>query len=634
VITFDPVRVAEETRWLVEHPDFEEKPASISEFLGEGYLELGDMVRPGLRHALMDIFGDEVSADRISKFERALVTGGIGIGKTTFASIALPYMAHWVLCLKNPQAFFELMPGSRIAFMQMSTSSKQALEVIFGDILARIQASPWFINNYPHDPDFTKQIRFPKDIWILPGGSSETMFEGYNILGGILDEMDSHKLTDNKDYADVGFDAIQSRIASRFTDFGNSDGEDMGHKGLIICIGQMKKSVGFAARKYREFLKDPKAYTMRMTIWESLGWHRFTRSDGTRASFWYDTETKKIIPSGVVGLITNSNLIEIPNAYRTQFTTNPEKALRDLAGYPPVVGSAFISNLGAIKAARDRWVARFAQGSPVQPDQNKLVFEEWFKANGDRRKRTVHIDFALTQDALGMAMGHVDHIVEDDEGEMQPYIILDALMRIKAPPGQQIIYSDVRKYLYILKEDRGFNIYKVTMDGFQSTDTQQALRKKKFRVDDLSMDRSKQPYEDLREAIYGDRIEFPPYMTYMKNGDLVQVEVAINELMQLVDTGKKVDHPAEGSKDVADAMAGCVYTLMGDRTYRRGVSSPRLNTFDLFTDELPATGTEGMPSGIVLPFPNPGFGLKAPIPPNVTGAMGLTIPERLKPNGR
>lgn len=632
--TFDPAKVIEETRWLLDHSHFEQKPASIEEFLGEGYLELGSMVRPGLRQALLDIFGAEVNGQRIAKFERAMVTGGIGIGKTTFASIALPYMAHWVLCLKDPQGFFELMPGSRIAFMQMSTSAKQALEVVFGDIIARVESSPWFISHFPHDPNYEKQIRFPKDIWILPGGSSETQFEGYNILAGILDEMDSHKITDNKDYADVGFDTIESRIASRFTDFGDT-GEDMGHKGLIICIGQMKKSVGFAARKYKAFQEDPKAYTMRMTIWESLGWHRFTnKATGQRASFWYDIDSKKLVPAGIVGLVKNANLIEIPNAYRTQFQTNPEKALRDLAGYPPMVGSAFISSATAIKACRDRWIERFNQSSPVKPDQNRLHFEDWFRANGDNRKRTVHIDFGLTQDALGMAMGHVDHIVEDDEGEMQPYIIFDCLMRIKAPPGQQIIYAEVRKYLYELKEERGFRIYKVTTDGFQSTDTQQALRKKKYRVDDLSMDKSKQPYEDLREAIYGDRIEFPPYMTYVKNGDLEQVEIGVQELMTLIDTGKKVDHPPEGSKDVADAMAGVTYTLMGDRTYRRGVNSSTTDASSSQLDELAATGTDGMPTGIVLPFPSASGGLQAPQVPRTGGSMGLTIPDRLKPNGR
>src|SRR5437868_4404897 len=100
-MAWDPKKVALEAAFLIKYPWFEEKPASIAEFLGDGYLEIEKNVRPGLRKALIDIFGDEVNPYRISQFQDAMFTGAIGIGKTTFASIALPYMVHWVLCLKS-----------------------------------------------------------------------------------------------------------------------------------------------------------------------------------------------------------------------------------------------------------------------------------------------------------------------------------------------------------------------------------------------------------------------------------------------------------------------------------------------------------------------------------------------------
>lgn len=188
-------RAHREARWLVQNPEFQERPATIMEFIGPGYLDIDEMVRPGIKEALLDIFGDDVNSNNIARVVRAMITGAIGIGKTTIASIILPYMVHWVLCLRDPQKFFELLPGSRIAFMMMSTSEDQARGVIFEDVKARIDHSEWFVNNYPYDSKYTRQIKFPKEIWILPGDSSETTFEGYNILGGILDEADSHKVT-------------------------------------------------------------------------------------------------------------------------------------------------------------------------------------------------------------------------------------------------------------------------------------------------------------------------------------------------------------------------------------------------------------------------------------------------------
>jgi hypothetical protein len=915
----DIARIARELEWLKAHPEFDEMPATIEEFLGSEYLNVAEYIRPGLKKALVDIFGEEVNADRISAYEKAMITGAVGIGKTTFASIAIPYMVHHTLCLRNPQQFYGLLDGARIAFMQMSTSSKQALEVIFGDLKARIENSAWYRDNYPHDPSYTKQMRFPKDIWVLPGSSTETSYEGYNILGGILDEMDSHQITDRKDYADEGFNTIESRIASRFTDF--SDLNNMGHRGLIICIGQMKKSNGFAKRKYDAFLKDPKAYVMRMTIWESFGWGRYTHSDGIRASFWYDTKTKKIIPGMIAQHVSNNNLIEIPNAYRSQFENAPEKALRDLAGVPPVTADAFISLVDRIEECSARWVERVGYDSPVKPNPSRVEFEDWFKG-GDPRKRTLHIDFAKSGDgdALGMAMGYVDHLV-DIEGEEKPYIIIDALMRIKASSGTEIFFSDVRNVIYYLKFDLNFRLKHVTMDGFQcfsadtkvplldgrtlslgelaeryprggvwtysikngkivpgevtkawrtgrqkvikveldngevirctathrfmlrngeylqarllkpgdslmplyrrvvdtstghmdnyeqvgqfsqvgvywqythrmvkgtvpqgfvihhdnhdhfdnspenlyiisrsqhsahhnmrqywtndrrtavssaisksntelvgldsrarrhdvtltelesvmhlprravthiygwsqdmiyarvreagytgwsdfkknhlpnnhkvafvsfeetevdvydlqikdlhnfaldagvfvhnSTDTHQQLRKRRFEVDYISADKSTLPYEDLRDAIYERRIEFPKFMTYLRKGDTELVEIAVSEIMQLIDTGKKIDHPPDGSKDIADAIACVTTTLMGDRSYRRGIRSDVQSGFSQFDENLEATGTTGK----VLEFPGR-LGLQAPVPQPSGNPMGLYIPDRLKPRGR
>lgn len=609
--TFDPVKAAIELKWLQANPEFEERPATIREFLSEGYLDIDKLVRPGIKEALIKIFGDDVQSFNIASVTDAMITGAIGIGKTTFASIALPYMVHWVLCLRDPQAFFDLLPGSRIAFMQMSTSEDQAKEVIFGDIKARIEHSKWFIENHPMDPKFTNQIRFDKDIWILPGDSAETTFEGYNILGGILDEADSHKVTKTKDYAESGWNTIHARIESRF-----------GNRGLLIVIGQMKKGTGFAAKKYREFKNDTNALVVRMTIWESYGWDKYLKPDGTRDSFWYNIKRKMIIPEVAAKAIGKSDdIIEIPNTYIKGFQTKPEQALRDLAGIPPAVGDPFISLTDLITEARDRWLAHH-EGftSPVDTGVSRPRFEKWFRSEKPL-KRVVHLDIAYSAkgDSAAIAMGHVSEVVEIDD-EKKPYIVIDCLYRVHAAPGTEIMISDLRRAIYELKEDRKFRIKKVTMDGFQSTDTRQQLVKKHYEVDQLSVDKSKLPYEDLREALYERRIEFPKYMTYIKPGDTEQVEILVRELEQLTDTGLKIDHPPDGSKDVADAVAGVVTTLMGDRQYRRGVVS-------------------GVNLGQA--HQNTGYGSLAPVPPRLeqinhpalrgglTGLISAPIPPRL-----
>lgn len=611
-----------ELQWLKRNPDFYERPASIVEFLGSGYLNIEAGVREGVKECLVSIFGDEPNVYNLARVQRAMFTGGIGIGKTTFASIALPYMVHWCLCLKDPQSFFGLLPGSRIAFMQMSTSEQQAKEVLFGDIFARIQHSKWF-KKYPYDPKFKSQIRFPKDIWIVPGDSSETTFEGYNILGGIIDEIDSHKVTEKKDYAETGYDTIHARITSRFQ-----------NRGLIILIGQMKKSIGFAARKYKEYVDDGVdggCFAKKLTIWESLGWHRFQKPTGERDSFWFDTRRKTIISPAVAEFMDQKNLMEIPRVYEKDFKNNPEKALRDHAGIPPMVGDAFISMVDRVELCRDKWHERFEiDESPVGTNLSRPDFKTWFVAP-DSLKRVMHIDIAYSAqgDALGMAMGHVRELKEIDN-EIKPVIVFDFILRMRPLPGTQIILSEMREIVYWLKNIKGYRIVKATLDGFQSTDTIQQFNKKKILTEYLSVDKDILPYHDLREAIYEGRVEFPKYMAYWKHGDVQTVEIAVQELLQLIEKeNHKIDHPEGGSKDVSDAMAGVVCTLMGDRTYRRGVGSASASsptsTVSSGGIEVPGFKLEtplgGAPGGISAPNPS-GFGS--------LGTMVPQVPERLR----
>jgi hypothetical protein len=169
----------------------------------------------------------------------------------------------------------------------------------------------------------------------------------------------------------------------------------------------------------------------------------------------------------------------------------------------------------------------------------------------------------------------------------------------------------VRQIVYHLKNDRGYRIKKVTLDGFQSTDTLQQLAKRKFQTEYISVDKDILPYHDLREAIYEERVEFPRFMSLKKHGDLEPVEIAVHELLRLIEKDNgKIDHPEGGSKDVSDAMAGVVTTLMGDRTYRRGVSSQ---------GSASATVSSGN-SGIKVP----GFSLDDHRPPGL-GGYGMPV---------
>lgn len=574
--------------WLIANPDFDDRPATMEQFLGPDYLDidgtqnpsLGNtgVVRPGVKQALIDIFGENIDPDSISEKREALFTGGIGIGKTTMASVALAYMVHWVSCLHDPQKYFGLMPGSRIAFMLMSTKDSQAKEVLFGDIKARINHSKWFKANCTFDPNYKNQLRFPKDIWVLPGNSLETTFEGYNILGGILDEGDSHKVTEEKDYAEIGSRTILARITSRFT-----NPQTGKHRGLLIYIGQMKKADGFMARKKKALLKDPEdSKVVEMAIWESIGWDMYRNpKTGEVDAFFFDVDRKQIVPDAVAKSMGSNltNIIKIPQSYFKDFDLDPVQALKDHAGIPPSVEDPFISTPDRVDLAQQKWReradARVPGYTPVSDNPSEVRFDPRLRADfwggGSSIRRALHVDigYASHGDAAGMAMAHIPELVMID-GELKPIIVFDFLLRMKPGSGATLMLKDFRRIIREMRDDRKFRIGVVTYDGFQSQESLQLLRDAKFNATELSVDRNKGPYEDLREAIYERRIEFPEYMTYLNRGDTERVNITRKELLELTDVGRKIDHPPKGSKDLADSMAGVVYALMSNTYFRNG----------------------------------------------------------------
>jgi len=95
-----------------------------------------------------------------------------------------------------------------------------------------------------------------------------------------------------------------------------------------------------------------------------------------------------------------------------------------------------------------------------------------------------------------------------------------------------------------------------------STDSMQLLRSKGIRSDYLSVDRTIEPYQTLKEIIYTGRIKCH------------KMEVLLEELCRLeITKSNKVDHSPGSSKDVADAVCGAVFGCVQDAGGEAGLIS-------------------------------------------------------------
>lgn len=492
----------EEFQWLLRNPDFREKPVSIETFIDSPlYLNLKTQCRPRIKQILSEIFWGDYS--------EAIFAGAVGTGKTFLSSVAITYMVYRLGCLKNPQKYYGFSPDDGIFVMFMSTSEEHAKNIIFSAVKARIDNSEWFKNRFLYDSNVLSELRFPNKIFIIPGNSSETFFEGYNIYGGVLDEADSHLKTPEKDFAEEGYYAIKGRISSRF-----------GGKGLLMVIGSFKSVYGFLMRRIEQAKKESRTYSMVVPYWESPN----------PATHHYS------------GAKFNFRGLEIPIEHKVDFDRDPERSLRDIAAVPSQAVEPFFAFPNRIEEN-----ANLERENPTVDDKQ---FKDWFKAPDDD-PRVIHIDLGIDKkrgDACGLAMGTMTDFKEFG-GEYFPQIRMDLIMRITSPPGGEILISNVRQYIYELQR-RGFNIKKVSFDGWQSTENIQELNRRKINAEILSVDKDTKAYESLKEAIYQGRLDYYPHRQFIDEA----------KALELVN-GEKVDHQPHNSKDVSDAVAGVVYSL-------------------------------------------------------------------------
>lgn len=96
-----------------------------------------------------------------------------------------------------------------------------------------------------------------------------------------------------------------------------------------------------------------------------------------------------------------------------------------------------------------------------------------------------------------------------------------------------------------------------TANGFvshNSADTIQQMKQRGYRAEVVSVDITPDPYDNLKTALYEDRVVLYDYPPLRKELETLQEDRRGRR--------RKIDHPPNtGSKDCADALAGCLYTL-------------------------------------------------------------------------
>lgn len=525
-----------------------------------------------------------------------IMTGSIGMGKSTVTGLICTYHLHRCLCLRDPALFFGLGKKSKIVFGIYALSLETAEEVGFYILRDQmIQDSPFFRDLYPKKNKGNNRIVMPKNISILLG-SNALHAAGKNIFWISIDEvnlMKKKKEEGNTSKAHELANAASRRLESRFLQQGG------GVPGCVILIGSAASESDFTAQRIRTVKDTPGRYVVRGNAWtfgkpKKLSGYcgkKFRVQIGGEKS---DNEIldEVIVPeNGKFSIETkiyevkepafDATVEYVPVEHYAAFLTDIEGAIKDIAGISTKSFNKFMADKGRILNCVDKNLPRAFDAEVLSAylggdlklaeafnrmNMCKVSMGSYVPLRHPWAPRYAHIDLAKNQDFAGIAMCHPtqhDVYIEgkgDEENELgylniAKNIEVDFILAIRCGPGKESIdFKNIRGLFYFIKQ-LGFWLRHITLDSWQSEDSLQRFYDAKIKASILSMDKKSQPYKTLRSALYMGDIDMPEHT------------LCYNELIDLEYDAHadKIDHPIEGSKDVADGLAGCVYTCLTDK---------------------------------------------------------------------
>lgn len=528
-----------------------------------------------------------------------------------------------MLCLRKPQDYYGLAPQTIIHMLNVAASAPQAHGVFFKPMRTLFVNSPWFADKFeggmPPGPQ-AQSIRFIKQIEMVSGHSEAESLEGKNLLAAIADEISAFPTAEDaakrgkmpNRTADGVIDMLRSSSTTRFP--------------FTRKVAQISypRSQGDAIMKaMREAKLDNEVNGEKSTYFAS-GPHR---TWDVNPLYSPERGMEYVTIPGIDGTVPN--VPQIVNDYKQR----PAYARAKYECKPSVSENPYFQDRGMIHAA-------FSRELPVEPLTLKYYYgvdategevrPSWqvdFQLNNlapiPGALYTIHADMAINGDRAGIAMSHVQEyreVVESGAGgitdvrtEQRPVVKVDFVTAFEADETAHVtddlvVPREIQirwfRKLVVLLANAGFTIVSVSMDGFQSADSLQILRARGYEAQLVSVDRNDHCWKTLRDVMYDSRL-----LGY--NHPLV-----IQELEGLTKVGKKIDHPASGSKDLVDAIAASVTKAVeAGGQEESAISDLTLSPSTLSTQDsmmpfsssgfgdtmgsgLFGSGPQGMPSGL------------------------------------
>lgn len=477
----------------------------------------------------------------------ATLQWGKGSGKDHICRVASMRIAYLLMCLRSPQEYFGMPEQDTIHLLNVASTSQQAQQAFFMPITRAVKRG-WFNKRCVPKQNV---ISFEKNIEAISGHSDAESQEGLNLLLGIADEIDAFR--------------SKKEMAARR---GSSMREPT--KSAEGILKMMRTS---GSTRFTETFKN-----VRISYPRYLGSTIMNLTDEAHADIEENKLDSRHYVSGPMATWDVNPRVKGREAFAADYREDPIMARAMYECKPVHTTNPYFRNVKAVDAAFSPRLHLPIEVSYTVEDtaERRVWVPEYDFAPDFHPVRgamyAMHGDLAVLGDRAGIAMAHVSRYsehsatAEDEDGakyevpEVRPHVKVDFVISFTsdtaADPPREIQIRWARQLcLELIK--RGFNIKRFTFDHFQSMDSMQILEAKGIESERVSTDMSEEAWRNLRDLMYDGRIDIPsPAILDPENPPMFLLR---NELLSLSKMPNgRVDHPAGGSKDEADALACAV----------------------------------------------------------------------------
>lgn len=596
--------------------DYERRPPTIQEFCEDEYY-LGSVcggneaeeiagLFPKWRECLYRDFAPG------STVQQTIFSGSIGLGKSFVGSILVLYKVAHALCLREPLQYYGLNKATSLVFAFFSVTQKQVLGGTFADCTRIMAESPFFKERVQDVKDrkySNRRIELTKNI-VIEAGSKIHEALGRNSLVTLIDEINFRL---EKDPAKSAYDlveAIKRRAVSRFQ-------KNAENPYMMIIISSARNETDFLTNYINEMRNNAKVRVYDFPWWDVAGavkmkycGERFRIDVGDNVSPPRILEDLDVCPP--------DRELLVPVEHKEDFQRDLSGYIRDLAGRSVGRISKFFHDIHPLVNSIDDNMENPMMGEEiplslgVDHDVKDFVKNAvLLMRRGDQMvprthptsPRFIHLDMSMGGDAFGFCMLHPTHATEIGEfnpmtaireNVVKPCFQIDLLLRFVRARGskENLDFGKVRAFIWWLKTYCNFQIEMVSSDlRLLSADTLNTLKANGLNVKYQSVDKTKEPYEQMRQAISEGRLK------------IFDHEWFFTEAMYLENLPDKIDHPSKfplimvnnrmldnqkGSKDCTDGVAGALFMAQQSATpVNLNTSRAAGNFFNEYAKTLP-----------------------------------------------